>query len=126
MKKLSLLLGTLGGVLAGYVFSNAKLREELSGAKDADAAGKILAKHLQKDGKQLGHEMKKFAQSDVVQDNMQKAKTYVQDNAKKLQKDLKGMIEKPVQRSAKKVVAKANKAAKTIRKAVKKVAKSKV
>lgn len=92
MKKLSLLLGTLGGALAGYVFSNTNLREELAKAKDADTAGKILAKHLQKDGKQIGREVKQFVQSDVVQDNMKKAKLYVKRNARKLQGDLKGMI----------------------------------
>src|SRR3989338_7508840 len=93
MKKLSLLLGTLGGALAGYVFSNTNLREELSKAKDADAAGKILAKHLQRDGKQIGREVKQFVQSDVVQNNVKKAKHYVKQNAKKLQSDLKGMID---------------------------------
>lgn len=92
MKKLSLLLGTLGGALAGYVFSNTKLREELSNAKDPETAGKILAKHLQADGKTIGKEVKQFVESDVVQDNMKKAKSYVQKNAKKLQGDLKTMM----------------------------------
>jgi hypothetical protein len=93
MKKLSLLLGTLGGAMAGYIFSNSKLREELSGAKDAETAGKILAKHLQHDGKQLGKEVQEFAKSDVVKDNLKKAKHYVQANAKKLRKDLSGMVQ---------------------------------
>lgn len=92
MKKLSLLLGTLGGAMAGYIFSNSKLREELATAKDPEHAGKILAKHLQKDGKQLGHEVQQFAKSDVVQDNLKKAKEYVQTNAKKIQKDLTVMM----------------------------------
>ena len=115
MKKLSLLLGTLGGALAGYVFSNTKLRDELSGAKDAEAAGKILAKHLQQDGKQIGKEMQTFVKSDVVQDNMHKAKKYVQQNAKKLQGDLKALVagEKPMKKAI-------SKAVKTVKKAVKK------
>lgn len=92
MKKLSLLLGTLGGAMAGYVFSNTKLREELSGAKDAEEAGRILAKHLQTDGKKIGKEVKNFVESDVVQKNMKKAQTYVTKNAKKLQNDLQGMV----------------------------------
>ena len=94
MKKLSLLLGALGGAMAGYVFSNTKLREELSEAKDADAAGKILAKHLQKDGKQIGKEIQQFVQSDSVQDNFKKAKKYVNKNVKKLKGDLQTMVKK--------------------------------
>lgn len=94
MKKLSLLLGALGGAMAGYVFSNGKLREELSDAKDAEAAGKVLAKHLQRDGKQIGKEIQEFVKSDVVQDNLTKAKKYVNTNAKKLRTDLRTMINK--------------------------------
>jgi len=114
MRKLSLLLGALGGAMAGYVFSNTKLREELSGAKDAEAAGKILAKHLQKDGKQIGKEVQEFVKSDVVQDNFGKAKKYVNSNATKLRKDLQSMIKKSTghaMKSAKKTVSKAKTAA---------------
>ncbi len=121
MKKLSLLLGTLGGAMAGYVFSNTKLREELSGAKDAEEAGRILAKHLQTDGKKIGHEVKNFVESDVVQKNMKKAQTYVTKNAKKLQNDLQGMVGmKPS--SAKATAGK--KAASAKKKTAKKAAKS--
>jgi hypothetical protein len=88
MRKLSLLLGTMGGALAGYLFSNRPLREELSKAKDAEAAGRVLAKHLAKDGKQIGSEVKKFVESDEVQDNLAKAKVYVKDTAKKMQGEL--------------------------------------
>ena len=118
MKKLSLLLGTLGGALAGYVFSNTKLREELAGAKDAETAGKILTKHLQKDSKQIGSEVHKFVKSDVVQDNMKKAKEYVQDNAKKLQGDLKKMVAKPAMKTTKSALKQVKKQVKaTIKKA---------
>jgi hypothetical protein len=79
MRKFSLLFSALGGAMAGYLFSNSKLREELADAKDAEAAGKILAKHLQKDGKQLGTHVKHFVDSDDVQKNVSKAK----DAAKK-------------------------------------------
>ena len=48
MKKLSLLLGTLGGATAGYLFSNKKLRDQLSGAKDAEEAARILGVALQR------------------------------------------------------------------------------
>ncbi len=119
MKKLSLLLGTLGGALAGYVFSNSKLRDELSSAKDAEAAGKILAKHLAKDGKQLGHEVKKFAESDEVQDNLKKAKEYAQSTMKKFQGELKGMVSEGTKQIEKEV----KKASKQVKKAAKKASK---
>jgi hypothetical protein len=94
MKKLSLLLGALGGAMAGYVFSNNKLREELANAKDSEAAGKILAKHLRKDGQQIGKEVQQFVKSDAVQDNITKAKSYVNENVKKMKTDLKAMVKK--------------------------------
>lgn len=115
MKKLSLLLGTLGGAMAGYVFSNSKLREELTKAKDAEAAGKILAKHLAKDGKQVGHEIKKFAESDEVQDNLKKAKDYAQTTMKKFQGELKSMVSegtRQMEKEVKKATTKVKKAAK--------------
>ncbi len=119
MKKLSLLLGTLGGAMAGYVFSNSKLRDELSGAKDAEAAGKILAKHLAKDGKQLGHEVKKFAESDEVQANLKKAKEYASTTMKKFQGELKGMVAE----GTKKIEKEVKKASKEVKKAAKKTSK---
>ncbi len=129
MKKLSLFLGTLGGALAGYVFSNTKLREDLANAKDAETAGKILAKHLQKDSAQIGKEVKQFVDSDVVQDNMQKAQEYVAKNAKKLQGDLKEMVGMKNVKKAEKVVASVKKAASkkvsSAKKAVKKANKTK-
>lgn len=102
MKKLSLLLGALGGAMAGYVFSNGKLREELADAKDAEAAGKILAKHLQKDGKQIGKEVQSFVKSDAVQDNVKKAKQYADSQFKKLKTDLKGMVSNKKSKTASK------------------------
>lgn len=87
MRKLPLLLGTLGGAMAGYLFSNKKLREELSDAKNAEQAGKILAAHLQKDGKQIGAEVQKFVKSDMVQENLSKAKKTAQQYAKKWKGD---------------------------------------
>jgi hypothetical protein len=92
MKKLSLLLSTLGGAVAGYVFSNSKLRTELGKAKDAKAAGSILAKHLKEDGEKIGKEVKDFVNSQEVQDQWVKAKKYVSEQTKTLQKELKAMV----------------------------------
>jgi hypothetical protein len=114
MKKVSLLLGALGGAMAGYVFSNGKLREELAEAKDAEEAGKILAKHLQTDGKKIGHEVKRFAQSDEVKGNLGKAKKFVQQHAKKLKDDMKSFVKESktgIKKAAKAAPAKAKKAA---------------
>jgi hypothetical protein len=118
MRKITLLLGAMGGAMAGYVFSNKTLRDEITNAKDAEAAGKILAKHLAKDGKQVGNEVKKFIESDEVQNNLVKAKKYALDQAKELQKNAMGLmkegqkqmgIAKKVTKAAKKVKAKTKK-----------------
>lgn len=92
MRKLTLLLGAMGGAMAGYVFSNKTLRDELTNAKDAEAAGKILAKHLSKDGKQVGKEVKNFIDSDEVQQNLTKARKYAMDQAKELQKNAMALM----------------------------------
>ena len=76
MRKFSLLLGALGGAMAGYILSNDKLRQELSKAKSPESAARALGKHLQKDGKKIAHEVKQFAESDDVQRNLKKAKAF--------------------------------------------------
>ncbi|MBT3293198.1 hypothetical protein HN512_03320 [Candidatus Peregrinibacteria bacterium] len=88
MKKVSLLISTLGGAMAGYLFSNKKLREELSNSKDPEAAAKSLAKHLQKDGKKLACEMQKFIESEDFQQNVGKAKKYAKDKGDQARKEL--------------------------------------
>ncbi len=115
MRKLTLLLGALGGAMAGYVFSNKKLRDELSDAKDAEAAGRILAKHLSQDGKQVGHEVKKFIDSDEVQENFQKAKQYAMDQAKQLQENAVALMKG----GQKQVTSYGKKAVKSVAKKVK-------
>ncbi len=95
--------------MAGYVFSNGKLRQELTDAKDAEEAGRVLAKHLAKDGKQVGHEVKRFIDSEEVQDNLAKAKKYAMDQAKELQKNAVAMMkqgQKTAQKTVKKTVKK--------------------
>lgn len=94
MKKYSLLLGALGGAVAGYLFSNDKLRGELSKAKNADEAGKILSKHLSTDGKKLGGQVKEFVSSDAFQDNVSGAKKYAKDYLAKAQKEMQSLLKK--------------------------------
>lgn len=92
MKKFSLLLGTLGGAMAGYVFSNNRLREQLSKAKDAEAAAKVLGKHLAQDGKKLGAQIKEFVESDEVKQNLTKARKYAKDSFEKAKKEVKAYV----------------------------------
>jgi hypothetical protein len=92
MKKLSLLLGTLGGATAGYLFSNKKLRDQLSGAKDAEEAARILGVALQKDGKKLGKQIQEFIDSEDVQKNFSKAKKYAKDSMDEAQSQLEDAI----------------------------------
>ena len=117
MKKLSLLLGTLGGAMAGYVFSNAKLRDELSAAKDAEAAAMILGQHMKKDGKKIGKEVWEFIQSNEVQKNLKHAKTFAEKQFKVARKRVDTFMKKEA-----KVAGKAmKKAVKEARDALKKV-----
>ena len=94
MRKLPLLLGTLGGAMAGYLFSNNKLRDELSKSKNAEDAGRILAKHLKHDGEKIGEEAVKFVKSDMVQDNLSKAKKLANEYATKMKKDMTSFVKK--------------------------------
>lgn len=87
MKRLPLLLGTLGGAMAGYLLSNAKLRDELKKARDPEAAAKTLARHLQKDGAKLAHEVKTFVESDDVQKNITKAKKFATQKFREAKKE---------------------------------------
>jgi len=94
MRKLSLLLGTLGGAFAGYLFSNKKLREALAKAKDPEQAAKTLGQHLQKDGKQLARQVREFVESDEVQQNLGKAKEFAKKKFEEARYELSGLIEK--------------------------------
>jgi len=88
MKKISLLLSTLGGAMSGYLLSNKKLREELMKAKDPEAAARALGKHLQKDGKKIAEQMREFVESEEVQSNITKAKQFTKNKADEAKKEL--------------------------------------
>ncbi|MFH0851415.1 MAG: hypothetical protein V1876_01570 [Candidatus Peregrinibacteria bacterium] len=92
MKKLSLLIGTLGGAMAGYLFSNQKLRKDLAEAKDAETAARLLGKHLQQDGKKLAAQAQEFVGSAEVQKNWKKAKTYAQETFEVARKELTKLV----------------------------------
>ena len=92
MKKLTFLLGTLGGAMAGYVFSNKKLREELQNAPDAAAAAKILGKHLSHDGQAVAKDVKEFAVEHDFDDRLQDGKKYVKTYYKSAKDEVQKFI----------------------------------
>lgn len=92
MKKLSLLIGALGGAMAGYLFSNQKLRKDLSAAKDAESAARLLGQHLQRDGKKLAQQAQEFIESDEVQKNLHKAREYAQQSFVAARKELMKLV----------------------------------
>lgn len=115
MKKLSLLIGALGGAVAGYVFSNARLRDELTGARTAEDAARILGKHLQRDGKKVGDQVRDFLESPDVQKNVEKAKTFVQRSIHGMQKEVTRAVKKgeaQIARAARKTAKRVQKKAK--------------
>lgn len=113
MRKMSVLLGSVGGALAGYVFSNKKLRNELMAAKDANAAARILGKHLSSDGGQVAKEVKQLAMQHHWDDKVAEGKKYVMDYYKSSAKEAQKMFEharkeamKMVKKTTKKVMKK--------------------
>ncbi len=111
MKKFSLLVGALGGTLAGYLFSNQTLRDQLSKAKDAEAAAKILGKHLSHDGKKIAKEVQAFVNSDEVQHNLTKAKKFAEHKLDLAKREVMEMMDSGV-KEAKRAVKKGAKEAK--------------
>ncbi len=116
MKKLSFLLGTVGGALAGYVLSNQKLRDQLMKAKDASAAAKILGKHLSEDGQVVAKEVGQLAEQYELDDKIAEGKKYVKsyyDSAKVEVKKFVGaqtkMAKKTAMKAGKSAVKKAKK-----------------
>lgn len=119
MKKLSFLLGTLGGAMAGYVFSNKKLRADMMNAKDTSAAAKILGKHLAQDGQVVAKEVRQLAEQHHLDDKIADGKKYVQeyyssakDEVKKFVADKVGDVNAAANKAKKSAVRKMKKALK--------------
>jgi hypothetical protein len=120
MKKLSFLLGTVGGALAGYVLSNGKLRDELTKAKDATAAAKILGKHLAADGETVAKEVGTLAKEYKLDDKLAEGKKYIKEYYKTAKDEVKGLITTTGTDAKKKTITVAKKVVKNVKKAVKK------
>ena len=108
MKKISLLLGSLGGAMAGYIFSNKKLRQQLADAKDAGAAAKILGKHLASDGEQVAKEVTRFVGSHDWEGTMNTGKKYAVKYYQASKREVQKMMRKG-KKEAKILVSKAKK-----------------
>ncbi|MDD5055986.1 MAG: hypothetical protein PHZ00_07025 [Candidatus Peribacteraceae bacterium] len=119
MKKLTFLLGTLGGAMAGYVFSNKKLRTELQNAEDAGAAAKILGRHLAADGETVAKEAKRFAEQHHLDSKIAEGKKYAQ----KYYESAKDEVQKYIGARSTQVVKVAKSAGKKAVKRVKKMVK---
>ncbi|TSC58421.1 MAG: hypothetical protein Greene041619_645 [Candidatus Peregrinibacteria bacterium Greene0416_19] len=103
MRKFSLLLGALGGAMAGYLLSNEKLRNELAKAKKPEDAARVLGKYLQKDGSKVVKDVQAFVQSDDVQQNLQKARQFAQGRFREAKQGFREIVtrgEKVVGRGA--------------------------
>ncbi|MBI2635774.1 hypothetical protein HYW84_00400 [Candidatus Peregrinibacteria bacterium] len=94
MRKFSLLLGTLGGALAGYILSNERLRKQMASAPNAEAMAKLLGQQLTKDGRKVAKEVKGFVESEDVQNNLKKAKAFASQKLGSAQKELKKYAKK--------------------------------
>ena len=114
MKKLTFLLGTLGGAMAGYVFSNQKLRTELQNAKDAAGAARVLGRHLALDGETVAKEAKRFAEQHHLDDRIADGRKYVQ----KYYESAKEEVQKYIGTKSKQAVKVAKRAGKKVMKKI--------
>ncbi len=101
MKKFSLLLGTLGGAVAGYILSNEKLRKDMVKAPNAEAMARLLGEELTKDGKKIAKEVKGFVESEDVQKNLKKATAYASKKLGVAQKGLEKLVKKGAREAGK-------------------------
>ncbi|MDP7247360.1 MAG: hypothetical protein QF741_01915 [Candidatus Peribacteraceae bacterium] len=124
MKRLSLLVGTLGGAMAGYLLHNKKLRDQLANAKDAEEAAKLLGKHLQKDGKKIAKQVQDFVASDDVQKNVGKAKSFAKKKVSEAKMEMDAMVCKGSCKAKKAAKKGATKAKRSVKKSAAKAKRS--
>lgn len=123
MKKLTYLLTTAGGALAGYLFSNKKLRTDLRNSTTAEGAAKTLGKYLKEDGKKIKKETEDFMNSKEVQSKITSVKKTAQskvDQAKEQVQKFATMGKKKVNTVAKNATNSTKKKAASTAKKIKK------
>ncbi|MDO8648891.1 MAG: hypothetical protein Q7R81_03845 [Candidatus Peregrinibacteria bacterium] len=94
MKKLSLLMSTLGGTAAFYILSNSKLRKELSKARNPQEMLEVIKKHTSRDGSKIAKEVQELVTSDEVQGKIAQAKLFTEDSVTKAKQGLSGLWSK--------------------------------
>ncbi|MBI1812534.1 hypothetical protein HY285_00005 [Candidatus Peregrinibacteria bacterium] len=99
MRKLSLLIGALGGAMAGYLLSDEKLRKELVNAKNPEKAAKALGKHLQRDGMLVVKDVQAFVTSEDVQQNLQKAKKFARAKFREAKEGVESLVKESSKRA---------------------------
>ena len=118
MRNLKFLIGALGGAFGGYMLSNKKLRKQLSEAKDANEAAKILGKEIQKSGKGVAKDIREWIDSEEFQQKFDLAKGYLSGKGELLKKEVTKSVKKVGKTAKKKVNATYRKARKAVREKV--------
>ena len=92
MKKLSLLVGTIGSTAAWYILSNKKLRHELGKAKTPEDTVKVLSGYLGRDAAKIGAAVHEWFHSEEVQGTITKAKDVAEQTMTGAKKGLSGLV----------------------------------
>ena len=98
--------------MAGYVFSNSKLRAELMKAKDGPSAAKVLGKHLAEDGQTVAKEVQQLAEEHHLDTHVAHGRKYVQKYYKNARDEVQKFLSAKVKdatKVAKKAVSKGKK-----------------
>lgn len=123
MKKLTYLITTAGGALAGYLFSNKKLRTDLRSAKSPEEAAKTFGKYLKEDGKKIKAEATELLHSKKVQDKITSAKKIANEKLNQVKDEMHKLSDTSKASATKMIKNVRAKATKKIKPAVKKAKK---
>lgn len=102
--------------MAGYVFSNKKLRNEMMEAKDSSQAAKILGKHISQDGQTIAKEVRQLAEEHGLDDRIADGKQYVKEYYSSAKDEVQKFLGAKV-KEAKRVVSNVRTSTHTVRKA---------
>jgi len=94
MKKLNLLVGTIGTTAAWYILSNKKLRTELGQAEGPEETIKILKRYIGRDAEKIGKEVYEFFQSEELKEKLDDAKTFAEEKLTDAKTGLSGLLAK--------------------------------
>ena len=92
MKKLALLLGTVGSTAAWYILSNKKIRTELGKAKGPQETIDILKKYIGKDAEKIGKEVYELIHSEELQEKLTSAKGFAAEKFSEAKTGFGGLL----------------------------------